>query len=596
MSRRREKYRAINKIENENVNRLLYPLIVVMLLITIIIYVQNIIVGWNTLQDNYNNNVRMVTDMSRNMSSNMGIITNLFEDEATKAGNNLLQSIQSYEEAAGSDMTNVDLERFLDATQDVWIDINILKNGDDYALLNSKEGLSGNAFKFSNISGAEDLAKAFFSNSELAGTWVTISTQTDVVVKHLYYISGNNAYIVQVVLNLANFNSSLKIYDFESYANDLVRNFAIVDSAIVYNTDGKSTSLYEGGEALWINNADQSIFDKVGAGGTEITEENNGVLGYKNTKWGIPIKVSLANEDKVYENYIFIVNFSNADEVSYFYVQAGINLLITLISLTIIIIIITRNTKQYLIPLQRLTESIEATASGDYNKPAFVQGAPFMRATIIKFNILIKRIEEAIRMKDEAYFETIDALVSALDASDPYTAGHCSRVMKMSLLLADKIGLPKDQRKTLKIGALFHDIGKIGIDNQIVNKPSRLSDEEFAQVKMHPTIGLKIIGRIKHLHDMQKLTVEHHERWDGKGYPQGLKGDEIQLLSRITALADAYDAMSSNRSYRKAMPAEVIIAEIERNAGTQFDPELVKPFIAVIREIDGQDLNELDIQ
>jgi putative nucleotidyltransferase with HDIG domain len=181
-------------------------------------------------------------------------------------------------------------------------------------------------------------------------------------------------------------------------------------------------------------------------------------------------------------------------------------------------------------------------------------------------------------MKD-SYKSTIKALSTALDAKDSYTGGHSAQVTKYALPIAREMGLDKEFIEKLEYAGLLHDIGKIGIIENILNKKGRLTDEEFEIIKKHPVIGAEILESIPFLGEIVPMVKYHHERWDGRGYPEGLKGEEIPLGARIISVADTFDAMTSDRPYRKGLPAEIAREEIEKNAGTQFDPKVVEAFL-----------------
>lgn len=183
-----------------------------------------------------------------------------------------------------------------------------------------------------------------------------------------------------------------------------------------------------------------------------------------------------------------------------------------------------------------------------------------------------------------AYMSTIMALVSAIEAKDPYTCGHSKRVTSYSLGLARKLSLPEEQLKLLEQAAILHDIGKIGTKISILHKPGKLDDEEYLHLQEHPATGMKIIESVDFLRDVRLRVGQHHERYDGKGYPARLAGQDILLEARIMAIADAYDAMTSERPYRKPLPQEVAVAELVKNAGSQFDPELVPLFLEVLEQ------------
>jgi len=179
--------------------------------------------------------------------------------------------------------------------------------------------------------------------------------------------------------------------------------------------------------------------------------------------------------------------------------------------------------------------------------------------------------------------QTIEGLAKAIDKMDRYTSGHSDRVAHWSTRLARRLGLTADVIEVVRQSALMHDIGKIGCVLNL-NKPGKLTEEEYEVFKRHPQFGKDILDPIRFLHPLIPGVHLHHERWDGKGYPLGLKGNEIPLIARIIAVADAYDAMTSNRAYRRALPHEVALGEIARCAGSQFDPEVANAFVEGVKQ------------
>jgi response regulator RpfG family c-di-GMP phosphodiesterase len=175
--------------------------------------------------------------------------------------------------------------------------------------------------------------------------------------------------------------------------------------------------------------------------------------------------------------------------------------------------------------------------------------------------------------------QTIQGLAKAIDKMDRYTAGHSDRVATYAMYLAVRLGLPPDMIEIVRQSALMHDIGKIGCVMNL-NKPGKLTQDEYEVFKKHPGYGRDILDPIKFLHPLIPGVHLHHERWDGRGYPLGLKGNDVPLIARIIAVADTYDAMTSDRAYRRALPHEVAVNEIERCAGSQFDPEVSDTFVA----------------
>ncbi|HRU40129.1 MAG TPA: HD-GYP domain-containing protein, partial [Candidatus Goldiibacteriota bacterium] len=178
----------------------------------------------------------------------------------------------------------------------------------------------------------------------------------------------------------------------------------------------------------------------------------------------------------------------------------------------------------------------------------------------------------------------IKALAATVDAKDHYTLGHSQKVSEYSVIVAEEMGLNERDTEIIKYAGLLHDIGKIALPDDIIKKPSKLSDQEFVVVQKHPTIGARIIKEIETLSGMVPIVLHHHERFDGRGYPDGLKGEDIPLGARIVHVTDAYDTMVSARAYRDMLPPELAVSELRKNAGAQFDPKIVEIFIASLKK------------
>jgi HD-GYP domain-containing protein (c-di-GMP phosphodiesterase class II)/HAMP domain-containing protein len=185
---------------------------------------------------------------------------------------------------------------------------------------------------------------------------------------------------------------------------------------------------------------------------------------------------------------------------------------------------------------------------------------------------------------ESSYLSAVRALANSIDAKDPYTRGHSERVARYSVEIGRTLNLNSDEIKNLHVGALLHDIGKISISESIINKNSKLSDSEYETMKTHPARGAEIIEPARFLREKVPLIRYHHERYDGKGYPEGLKGNEIPLMARIVCVADSYDAMTSKRAYRDTMPRQEARNELIRCSGTQFDPRIVNAFLEVLED------------
>ena len=217
------------------------------------------------------------------------------------------------------------------------------------------------------------------------------------------------------------------------------------------------------------------------------------------------------------------------------------------------------------------------------------------------FDVLLITIENALRKKDlerqvEDYrtnlekkvgeqaeiinFRFIDAMIQALEERDSFHSGHSKRVTRYSLAIAEELGVTGQEHEDLRRAAVFHDLGKIGVRDAVLNKPGKLTDEEYGEIALHPEKAVRILELIPPFIPLLPAILHHHERFDGRGYPERLSGDKIPFASRIMAIADTFDAMTSTRAYRKALPVSDAIVEIRRCSGTQFDPSIVPAFLA----------------
>jgi putative nucleotidyltransferase with HDIG domain len=210
---------------------------------------------------------------------------------------------------------------------------------------------------------------------------------------------------------------------------------------------------------------------------------------------------------------------------------------------------------------------------------------------------LVKQVRELRDQQREMCEMAVKTMLRALDAKDNYTYGHSMRVAFYSVTLGKELGLNDEEMYELEMSALFHDIGKIGVPDAVLLKPARLTEEEFLKMKAHPSLTAEILTDFKYFQDIATYAKHHHERFDGRGYPDGLAGDDIPLYSRIILIADTFDAMTSTRPYRKGLPYEVAFNELEEFSGSQFDPELVKHFISAMTKEDskGEETFELNI-
>jgi HD-GYP domain-containing protein (c-di-GMP phosphodiesterase class II) len=195
---------------------------------------------------------------------------------------------------------------------------------------------------------------------------------------------------------------------------------------------------------------------------------------------------------------------------------------------------------------------------------------------------------QAVRFVDEAYLDEIaTAFAQVIDSKSPFTRGHSERVAVFTDMIAEALGLDRQRRRWLGRAALLHDIGKLGISNSILDKPGKLTDEEFAAIRMHPVHSAEILSRVSLFADLAPIAGGHHERLDGRGYPAGLAGDAISMETRIVTTADVFDALTADRPYRPAMPVSKALAIMEKEIGTAFDPDCFAALVAALQNAEA---------
>src|SRR6266566_889680 len=242
-------------------------------------------------------------------------------------------------------------------------------------------------------------------------------------------------------------------------------------------------------------------------------------------------------------------------------------------------------------PVQELAVGAHRIASGDFSQRIDVRSRTELGHLGDSFNLMTDQLEHYIkdlqRSADEnreLFLGTVKALAAAIDGKDPYTRGHSERVSRMSVAIAQRLGIADDECEKIRVSALLHDVGKIAIDDNILKKPAALTDEEYVIMKEHPQKGFKIMSQIRSMKEFLPGMYMHHEMVNGEGYPQGLKGDEIPLMAKIVAVADTFDAMTTDRPYQQAMKFEAAIERIQSFVGTRYDPSVVSAFVEACEE------------
>lgn len=215
-------------------------------------------------------------------------------------------------------------------------------------------------------------------------------------------------------------------------------------------------------------------------------------------------------------------------------------------------------------------------------------GVAFIWLILFSVHVLslrkIRKLEERRLQDEDIISQTMITLASMIDAKDKYTKGHSFRVAQYTVKLARKLGMKQDEIRNLNYIALMHDCGKIGVPDEVLNKPGRLTDGEFKVIQSHTIAGGRILEHFSAIEGIRDGALYHHERYDGKGYPEGLKGENIPYYARIICVADSFDAMNSNRCYRMRLKRDVIVSELEKNSGTQFDPKIAECMIELVND------------
>ncbi len=237
-------------------------------------------------------------------------------------------------------------------------------------------------------------------------------------------------------------------------------------------------------------------------------------------------------------------------------------------------------------PIAKLAASTRAISEGEYGATVEVGGAAEIAALSASFNRMsesirdaFSRVQRAARENRELFLSSIRALAEAIDAKDPYTRGHSERVARYASAIAEEMGLSAEEVERVRLAALLHDVGKIGVDDRIIRKPTALTEEEFEVMKTHPAKGAAIMGAIPQLADVIPGMKHHHEKWEGGGYPDGIKGEAIPMQARIVTVADTFDAMTTTRPYQKAMEIGYVVERIKSFSGVRYDPVVVQAFL-----------------
>lgn len=377
------------------------------------------------------------------------------------------------------------------------------------------------------------------------------------------------------------------IGDYMKYRDLLtnIRKINNIDTPIsIYVVRGNSLRMVVTTENVLLTGASYNMRPEALRAISSNTPQSTGVYRDKNSVWisaYAPVPAVYSEKEKM----LVEINYKIDTYMKSLAGELGIILLVCLIGFLVTAFIGYRLVMAIVSAIHKLDEAASELEAENYDIPINIRSDDeinHLADTFEKLRVSIKdkmdELKLAIVREKRAHFESIAALTNAIEMRDPYTKEHLSRVVKYALLIAKGMHLNKDEMIKLKYACFLHDIGKIYIEEDLLKK-SKLSQEDYEEIKRHSQQGAKIIEGINFLEGVREAVLHHQERYDGKGYPSGLKGNDIPLLSRIVSIADAFDAMTSDRPYKKKMSFMGAMDEIEKNSGTQFDPLLCAIFL-----------------
>lgn len=380
--------------------------------------------------------------------------------------------------------------------------------------------------------------------------------------KYSYQSSPDKKYIFELSYSSDKFKQYITVLNPNNILASLCKTFGMLDQIVLYNSKGLNLMNPE----LTTSESTQKIITTVI--NDDITYEVKDF--FKDTKF---LKIKLVNNRAQNVSRVAELHYNN-NKIIFLILTQIIVIILGILFCTYFVVKVSEKISE---PLYSLSLNVKKIISNNnYNSKTGIRSRD-------EFGDLSEHFDTLLDKLNENYISVVKVLANAIEASDEYTRGHCDRVEKLSTLIANKLYLKRNQRENLKIACILHDIGKIGIPNEIINKPEKLNEEEFNLIKQHPLIGYKMIKDVKFLSDSAEILLQHHERIDGKGYPSGLTGEKIMIESKILCIADSIDAMTSARVYRGVpLNKGELIFELKKNRGTQFDEEITD---LVLREL-----------
>ncbi len=539
------------------------------------------------LEDNFRQNRRMIEERIRNTVADADQMNLLVERPMEEEAQPILEAVRTrYLQNGG---IGFDLQPFIADKPDM--DLYIIDRSYTVIAATNPGDIGLNFQPYSDFTRYLD---GVVREGGFAGSRISLSLNESNLTKFCYLPSGDGQYIFETGTLIDPRLLMLKTSTFDNFETAVVQENPFIDRVILYDYLG--VSYKKDGSGLNYRVEGEHLPAFVQAKDTLETVETEIVYGGKKAiHQYVPYRlVNAAGSNEI-----------NVIEIIYNEDSLRQSLLRNLLVSTILVLAAACIAGSYGFyrsraitrPIQSIASGIQKIARGDYEVSLDIrsndefallgrkveQMAGEIRELLEERGRIQHELENSLRENQSSYFETVRALVNAIEVKDAYTRGHCERVMDYSLAIGRAMKLSRQELHDLRFGSILHDIGKIGIPEHILNNQGSFGPEEFEMMKKHPAIGDKLLEGLHFLDNSRKIVHEHHERVDGTGYPRGLKGSEIGLLSKIVSVADAYDAMTSVRPYRKKMMSpEEAFRELERQAGTQFDARVVRVFVMLL--------------
>ena len=586
-------------------------LVTTVLFVSCILGIFQFIIMKHSLEDNFKQNRILVRDRILNSVSDTDYINYLIEKPMEEESKIILSEIsKKYDQNRN---INLDLHSFIKNKKN--IDLYIIdQNNNVVSTTDPKEiGYNFNSFKdFTTYLNSVRIGKKFESSR------ISISIIEGKLKKFSYLPSNDGKYIFETGMLIDDKLPFMKGTGFDNFDESVTNDNNFVDRVNLYDYTGTSYKKDSNGVNFSVDPDMKKYF-------TTAIRTNKTVEVVR--------KIAGKNFYYQYIPYEFIGGTGNSknNAIEVIYNENTLNQLLKYYIKTIILVVFTGviiagaydfyKARRITKPIEAITEGIKQIGEGNFNYQITIESndelsllAAQLKKMTNEIKVLLevrntiendlevknkeissqkeeiellyketisinKELEQLLHKNTKWYFETVRALANAIEVKDMYTGSHCERVMEYSMVIAEALDLNEEEKHALKFGSILHDIGKIGISELILNKADKLTDIEYDLIKKHPEIGNKILVNLNFLDESRSIIYEHHERIDGKGYPRGLMGDEINKLAKIVCVADAFDAMTSTRSYRTPMSDEDAFKELLRNKGTQFDCETVDAFL-----------------